>query len=138
MTVEVGGSEFDPRATEGLLIVKGVAGELRRSKLGELDAECTSISKRNEEYRMRKPKVEFAHVATKHISEERGELFASPRLDEEMHTRAKSYDRGVPRCFGHGQTSTYVTDFKSYSTAGCLAGCCHGWPCGGHAPARES
>jgi len=44
MTVEVSGSEFDPRATEGLLIDESVAGELRGSKLGELDAECASVS----------------------------------------------------------------------------------------------
>jgi len=69
MTVEVGGSEFDPRATEGLLIVESVAGELRGSKLGELDAECAPVSERNKEYRISKPKVSFAYVATKHIPE---------------------------------------------------------------------
>ncbi len=69
MTVEVSGSEFDPRATEGLLIVESVAGELRGSKLGELDTECASVSERNKEYRIREPKVSFAYVAAKRISE---------------------------------------------------------------------
>jgi len=69
MTVEVSGSEFDPRATEGPHIVESVAGEFRGSKLGELDAECASVSERNKEYRIRKPKVSFADLATKHISE---------------------------------------------------------------------
>jgi len=68
MTVEVGGSEFDPGATEGPPIVESVADELRGSKLGELDTECASVSERNKEYRISKPKVSFAYLATKHIS----------------------------------------------------------------------
>jgi len=68
MIVEVGGSEFDPRATEGLLIVESVAGELRGCKLGELDTECASVSERDKEYRISKPKVSFAYLAIKHIS----------------------------------------------------------------------
>jgi len=100
--VEVSGSEFDPRASEGLLIVEGVSGELRGSEFGELDAEPTSVAERDKEYRISKPKVSFAYLATQHIAEQRRERFACLRLHEQMDARAKFDDPGFSCRGGHG------------------------------------
>ena len=69
VSLKVSCLEFDPRTAKGLLIVDGATSDLRGSKLGELDAEPTSVVERDQEDRVGKPKVSFANVATQHILE---------------------------------------------------------------------
>src|SRR5579884_873527 len=81
--------KLDPCALESVLI-SWLVGRLARREVRKFDAEGAAVGKRDEHNRMREPKFELAHVASKHVLKKRGEAVAKFGPHEQMNARPET------------------------------------------------
>jgi hypothetical protein len=89
----VGGSEFNPCASEGMLIIQRVSRALLWSELSEFYTECAAVAEPYQQDWILQSEVSLENIAAEHVAEQADERFAGVWLHEEM-------DAGTPapRC----------------------------------------
>jgi hypothetical protein len=98
---DISRSKLDPGSSECGRVVHRASIVISRSKVGELNAECTAIAKRHQQDWVRKAEVQFDGVAPEDISEESGKAFTLLGPYKQVYSGAK----GSYSLLGHAHRS---------------------------------